>query len=64
MDINGWRICSIRGNQLHATSSGVLAAAEIRIILSQASGPIWSNAECDDAALYNAAGQIISYRND
>lgn len=23
-----------------------------------------SNGECDDAALYNASGQLISYRND
>jgi hypothetical protein len=64
VDINGWRICSIRGNQLHATLSGSLASGETRVIPSQASGLIWSNNDKDDGALYDAEGRLVSYWND
>jgi hypothetical protein len=64
VDLTGWRICSIRGNQLHATLSGSLASGETRVIPSQASGLIWSNNDKDDGALYDAGGSLISYWND
>ncbi len=64
VDISGWRICSITGNQLHATLSGTLAPNETRIIQSQAGSSIWNNTSEDDGALYNASGSLISYRDD
>ncbi len=63
-DLSGWRICSIRGNQLHATLSGSLAAGATQVVPSQAGSNIWANNDPDDAALYNASGQLISYRRD
>lgn len=62
--VTGWRICSITGNQLHATLSGTLAPGEVRVIPSQAGGSIWNNSTDDDGALYNAAGQLIAYFDD
>ncbi len=64
VDVSGWRICSIRGNQLHATLSGTLAAGQQQIILSQAGSNIWNNSDDDDATLYNANGSLVSYWND
>ena len=64
VDINGWKICSIRGNQLHATLSGSLNAGETRVIPSQAGGNIWNNSQDDDASLYNATGQLVSFWDD
>lgn len=62
--LDGWRICSITGNQLHATLSGSLAAGETRTIASQAGGNIWNNSQDDDATLYDANGSLISFWND
>jgi hypothetical protein len=59
--LDGWRICSIRGNQLHATLSGSLGPGESRAIESQAGGSIWSNSSRDDGALYDAEGRLVSY---
>lgn len=64
VELTGWRICSIRGNQLHATLSGVLNVGERRIIASQAGSNIWSNTEDDDGALYDANGSLVSYWED
>ncbi len=59
--IDGWRICSANGAQLHATLSGTLAVGESRDIESQAEGPVWNNTNQDDAALYDASGRLIAY---
>lgn len=64
VDLNGWRICSIRGNQLHATLSGSLAGGQQQTIPSQAGSNIWSNSDDDDATLYDANGSLVSYWND
>lgn len=64
VNIQGWRICSIRGNQLHAMLSGSLAAGESRPINSQANGPIWSDSDKDDAALYDGQGRLVAYFED
>jgi len=61
IDLAGWRICSIRGNQLHATLNETIGANAELIVPSQAQGNIWSNSEPDDAALYDANGSLISY---
>lgn len=61
VDIGGWRVCSITGNQLHATLSGVLSAGESRVIPSQAGTNIWLNSGRDDGALYDNNGGLVSY---
>jgi hypothetical protein len=64
VDVTGWRICSIRGNQLHATLSGTIQGGQQLDIPSQADGNIWSNSDDDDASLYDAAGSLISFLED
>lgn len=64
IDLTGWRICSIRGNQLHATLNGTLGVGESLNVTSQAGGNIWSNSEPDDGALYDANGSLVSYWRD
>lgn len=62
VDLTGWIMCSIRGNQQHPIN-GVLAPGEQRVFPGPR-GNIWSNSEKDDGALYNPAGQLISYWDD
>ncbi len=62
--LDGWRICSIRGNQLHATLGGSLAAGEMRTIDSSATGAIWNNSDQDNASLYDVEGRLISFLED
>jgi hypothetical protein len=59
VDLAGWRMCSIRGNQEHPIG-GALAPGEERIFPGPA-GNIWNNSEADDGALYNPQGQLVSY---
>jgi len=61
VDLTGWRMCSIKGNQEHDGIGGFLAPNETKGFPYTGSGPIWNNAEQDDGALYNAAGQLVSY---
>lgn len=62
VNLNGWRMCSIKGNQEHPIS-GTLAPREWRTFPGPA-GNIWNNSERDDGALYNERGQLISYWHD
>jgi micrococcal nuclease len=64
VSLDGWRMCSITGNQEHLGINGVLAPGETRDFPYQGTGSIWSNSENDDGALYNANGQLVSYRRD
>jgi hypothetical protein len=60
--LDGWRMCSITGNQQHPVS-GILAPGQSRTF----AGPgelIWNNSERDDGALYNERGQLVSYWRD
>ena len=62
IDLSGWHMCSVRGNQEHAIS-GTLAPGQAQ----QFPGPpgtIWSNSESDPGTLYNASGQLVSYWKD
>jgi competence protein ComEC len=61
VDLSGWTICSLLGSQLHAGLDGVLSAGETRAIPSQAARAIWNNRSKERAAVYNSAGQLISY---
>jgi hypothetical protein len=62
VNLDGWHMCSIKGNQEHSIG-GPLAPGEQRDI-GGPMGPIWSNSEQDDGALYNAQGQLVSYWHD
>jgi hypothetical protein len=61
INISGWHLCSINGNQEHTGIGGVLSPGEARDFAYTGSGFIWNNTERDDGALYNAAGQLVSY---
>jgi competence protein ComEC len=61
VDLTDWTICSLLGSQLHAHLQGVLAAGEAREVPSQAARAIWNNRSKERAAVYNSAGQLISY---
>lgn len=64
VDLTGWRMCSITGNQLHEGIGGALAVGQTREFPYTGRGTIWSNSDRDDGALYNASGQLISYYRD
>jgi len=64
VNVSGWRICSITGNQIHAVLSGTIGAGVQTTINSFASGTIWNNDNRDDGALYNASGGLVSYLVD
>ncbi len=62
ISLDGWIMCSIRGNQQHPIS-GPLAPGETKTFPGP-QGNIWSNSEPDDGALYNAQGQLVSFWDD
>jgi hypothetical protein len=62
ISLDGWRMCSIRGNQQHPIS-GPLAPGESKTFSGPAAS-IWSNNDRDDGALYNPEGQLVSYWTD
>ncbi len=64
VDLTGWTMCSIRGNQKHDGIGGTLAAGETRSFRRAGPENIWNDLEEDDGALYNAQGQLVSYWND
>ncbi|NJN18423.1 MAG: lamin tail domain-containing protein [Oscillochloris sp.] len=61
VNLDGWIMCSIRGNQRHDGIGGVLSPGEVRDFPYTGSGTIWNNNDDDDGALYNAQGQLVSY---
>ncbi len=63
VSLNGWTMCSIRGNQTHPGISGTLAPGQQRDF-AYVGGNIWSNDQEDDGALYNQEGRLVSYWND
>lgn len=63
IDLTGWWICSLNGNQMHAVLSGTIAPNASLVIPSEAGGPIWNNTTTDPAALYDRYGTQISYRS-
>lgn len=62
VNLTGWRMCSITGGQQHPIS-GTLAPGALQTF-SGAGGPIWNNSNSDPGALWNAAGQLVSYWPD
>ncbi len=64
VDLTGWTMCSIRGNQTHDGIGGTLAPGESKGFPYAGPGNIWNNEEQDDGALYNNRGQLVSYWDD
>ena len=62
VDLNGWHMCSIKGNQEHPIG-GVLAPGASQTF-NGPPGNIWSNSDRDDGALYNSNGQLVAYWPD
>jgi hypothetical protein len=62
IDLTGWHMCSVTGNQEHPIS-GSLAPGEERTF-PNTGGPIWNNSSSDPGALYNGDGQLVSYFPD
>jgi len=60
VDLSGWHLCSMRGNQEQPDVGGMLAAGETKDF-PNVGDTIWSNENPDDGALYNANGQLVSY---
>jgi hypothetical protein len=61
VDLAGWRMCSINGNQEHTGLNGVLAPGQVRNFPYNGVGTIWNDTQRDDGALYNPAGQLVAY---
>jgi hypothetical protein len=61
VDLAGWHLCSVKGNQEHPIS-GTLAPGEQKDFRGPA-GDIWSSSDTDNGSLYNAQGQLVSYFN-
>jgi hypothetical protein len=61
VDLTGWTMCSITGNQEHPIG-GTLAPGASQTFSGPA-GNIWNNSNPDPGALYNPDGQLASYFN-
>jgi hypothetical protein len=64
VNLDGWKMCSITGNQLHEGIGGSLAPGETKDFPHTNPGNIWNNSSSDPGALYNANGQLVSYWNN
>lgn len=62
IELTGWRMCSVTGGQQHPIGD-FLAAGEQRTFPGPAAN-IWNNSSSDPGALWNAAGQLVSYWPD
>lgn len=60
VDLDGWVLCSQRGNESQGGVGGVLAPGETRAIANPGD-TIWSNSNPDDAALFDPSGRLVSY---
>lgn len=60
VSLDGWRMCSIKGNQQHPIS-GALAPGEQKDFPGPAAASIWSNSDPDPGALYDGDGRLVSY---
>jgi hypothetical protein len=64
LDLSGWTVCSVRGNERHEGIVGILEPGESADYTHQGTNNIWSNTEPDDAVLYDDEGTLISYWSD
>jgi micrococcal nuclease len=63
VDLTGWKMLSVRGNQVHRGIEGTLAPGEKRYFANTGK-KIWNDARSDNGALYDQTGQLISYWRD
>jgi hypothetical protein len=59
--LEDWNLCSINGNQDHDQIGGTIAPHAMRTFPNTGTPGIWNDTQRDDAALYNAAGLLVSY---
>jgi len=64
INLDGWIMCSIRGNQTHTGIGGPLGPGETRVYRHAGAEAIWSNAESDPGALYDPEGRLVAYWPD
>jgi hypothetical protein len=64
LDLSGWTVCSVRGNERHEGIVGILEPGESSDFTHQGINNIWSNTEPDDAVLYDDEDNLISYWSD
>lgn len=64
VDLTGWTMCSVRGNQVHTGIGGFLLPGEMTAFSYTGDGKIWNNSEADDGLLYDNDGKLISYWDD
>jgi hypothetical protein len=64
LDLNGWTVCSVLGNERHEGIVGFLEPGESADFTHQGTSNIWSNTEPDDAVLYDDENNLISYWSD
>jgi hypothetical protein len=62
VDLTGWHMCSIKGNQEHPIFGILASGAELPFPGS--TGNIWANGDNNNGSLYNAQGQLVSYWYD
>jgi hypothetical protein len=63
VDLQGWRLVSVLGQQQHPGIEGVIAPGEQRHF-ANVGKKIWRDDASDDGALYAPDGQLVSYWND
>jgi hypothetical protein len=63
VDLSGWRMVSVTGEQQHPDISGTLNPGESRSFPNMGK-KIWRNDSRDDGALYDAGGALVSYWSD
>jgi micrococcal nuclease len=61
VSLDGWRMCSIRGNQEYLGIGGSPAPGETKEFPYAGSGNIWNNSDSDPGALYDPEGRLVSY---
>jgi hypothetical protein len=64
VNLNGWTMCSITGNQEHDGIGGTLSSNQVKDFPYTGAGNIWNNANPDDGALYDPQGHLVSYWED
>lgn len=58
IDLAGWTLCRLRGAQRHP-AGGVIAPGQTKDFPGTGQS-IWSNSSCDDGALFDAQGLLVS----
>jgi hypothetical protein len=69
IDLSGWRVVSVKGNQSYTIPSGTILGAGEAIVVASGGGAgdliwtksnIWNNSDPDPAELYDPQGNLVS----